>query len=437
MVFGHIPDGYVDYWTSRFPRLLLHSWYAVQCIKTEIIFHKYYDETFNFGPEFSFENHAFVPNIPPWNLSGNSWPSPSSQDAPFQRGTGTNKTQKEKQEEVTPVWIIRKPSNTFEPKYRIPKLRNLDAPWRRQAAEPSTKQVSEIAFDSTSTQVQENPVLGNESKIINTLRIEELSHVSGTSESSEASCEAENVNQEYSEACDDSQTCEHGIKGAEPSENCEAEGKEGPESSQELCENKSGVSQVHLGISPMTQEKLCEPEDNALKFITVSGKKKKSKKISNEKKMNTVSSDGFVYSVNVLSHVVVSLVLNGVRGGVVMVMAATVVPVTMGMLHAQVQAGISRDERGQEHHRGLHVIEIEPLVDVVIAGQWYRGKVRHDVCFSLALHQPEGSSQTDRFVSIVALQGLAQATHQIVVSSALFSLHFENLPALALTSKHV
>ncbi|XP_045115482.1 serine/threonine-protein kinase/endoribonuclease IRE1-like isoform X2 [Portunus trituberculatus] len=302
MVFGHIPDGYVDYWTSRFPRLLLHSWYAVQCIKTEIIFHKYYDETFNFGPvdgkesdqaeesaanEFSFENHAFVPNIPPWNLSGNSWPSPSSQDAPFQRGTGTNKTQKEKQEEVTPVWIIRKPSNTFEPKYRIPKLRNLNAPWRRQAAEPSTKQVSEIAFDSTSTQVQENPVLGNESKIINTLRIEELSHVSGTSESSEASCEAENVNQEYSEACDDSQTCEHGIKGAEPSENCEAEGKEGPESSQELCENKSGVSQVHLGISPMTQEKLCEPEDNALKFITVSGKKKKSKKISNEKKMNS------------------------------------------------------------------------------------------------------------------------------------------------------
>ncbi|XP_063881427.1 serine/threonine-protein kinase/endoribonuclease IRE1-like isoform X2 [Scylla paramamosain] len=298
MVFGHIPDGYVDYWTLRFPRLLLHTWYAVQCIKTEIIFHKYYDETFNFGlvdgkesdqaeesaaNDPPYENHAFAPNNTPWNLSGSSWPGPGPQDAPLQRGAGTSKTQKEKQEEVTPVWIIRKPSNTFEPKYRIPKLRNLDAPWRRPVTEPSTKQVSETAAESTPVQVQENPVLGNESEIKNTLRIEELSCVSETSES-EASCEVEKVTQEFLEASDDTQACVHGMKGAEPSEGCEAKDNEDPESSQELCENKSDVSQVHLRISPMTQEKLCEPENNAMKFVTVSGKKKKSKKISNEKK---------------------------------------------------------------------------------------------------------------------------------------------------------
>lgn len=50
MVFGSIPDEFVAYWTSRFPRLLLHTWYAVQCVKTEVIFQKYYDEDFNFGP---------------------------------------------------------------------------------------------------------------------------------------------------------------------------------------------------------------------------------------------------------------------------------------------------------------------------------------------------------------------------------------------------
>lgn len=50
MVFGSIPDEFVAYWTTRFPRLLLHTWYAMQCIKTEVIFQKYYDEKFNFGP---------------------------------------------------------------------------------------------------------------------------------------------------------------------------------------------------------------------------------------------------------------------------------------------------------------------------------------------------------------------------------------------------
>lgn len=218
-------------------------------------------------------------------MSGSSWPGPSAQDTPFQRGTGTSKTQKEKQEEVTPVWIIRKPSNTFEPKYRIPKLRNLDAPWRRPAAESCAKQVSETAAEGTPVQVQENPVVGNESEVKNTLRIEELSCVSETSESSEASCEAEKVTREPLETSDGTQACEHGMKHAEPSEGCEAEDKKGPESLHELCENKNDLSQVHLKISPMTQENLCEPENNAVKFVTVAGKKKKSRKISEKKNL--------------------------------------------------------------------------------------------------------------------------------------------------------
>lgn len=163
----------------------------------------------------------------------------------------------------------------------------MDAPWRRPAAEPSIKQVSEIAAESTSVQVQENPVLGNECKIKNIPRIEEFSHVSETSESSEASCGAENVTQESSEASEDTQACEHGLKGAEPGEDCEAEDKEGPESSQDLCMNQSDISQVDLRISPIAQEKLWEADNDAIKFVTVSGKKKKSKKISTEKKINS------------------------------------------------------------------------------------------------------------------------------------------------------
>lgn len=230
--------------------------------------------------DLSYEMDAFASHKPLWQLSGSSWAGPTSQVAPFQRGTSTNPAQKEKQEETTPVWIIRKSASTSEPKYRIPKLRNMDGPWRRPVAELSTKQANQDVAESTPIQVQEAAVLGFEIKNRGT---EESSHLSEASESSEASFEAGKVTQESSETHDDTQDQVHGTKGTQPSEGFRPEDKEGPECSQELSENRRDVSQVHLRGSLVTPEKPCE-SDNEIKFVTVLGKKKKSKKISKEGK---------------------------------------------------------------------------------------------------------------------------------------------------------
>ncbi|KAG0719877.1 Serine/threonine-protein kinase/endoribonuclease ire-1 [Chionoecetes opilio] len=280
MVFGRIPDEYVSYWTSRFPRLLLHTWYAMQCVKTEIIFHKYYDDTFNFGlvdgiesdqaeelaaKDFTYENVAFAPQSPVWPVGTDG------QEVPAQRGTGTktatNSPHKEKQEETNPVWIIRKPANTFEPKYRIPKLRNLDGPWRRPVAEANTKQA---LADNAAIPVQEVEVsvLGNEPEIKNATGPEETSRVSEVSESSEGSCEGEKTSQETSETQDETEDSAEGIQSGEPSEGFEVGGEEGSECPQELPEGKSAqmVPESKREVSPVlvrsstTPGKSCEPD---------------------------------------------------------------------------------------------------------------------------------------------------------------------------------
>lgn len=48
MTFGRIPDGYINYWTSRFPKLVTHSWYAMHCVKNESTFQKYFDKEYDF-----------------------------------------------------------------------------------------------------------------------------------------------------------------------------------------------------------------------------------------------------------------------------------------------------------------------------------------------------------------------------------------------------
>lgn len=46
---GEIPNKFIDYWTQRFPLLLLHTWITMQCIKNEPIFSTYYHEDYNFS----------------------------------------------------------------------------------------------------------------------------------------------------------------------------------------------------------------------------------------------------------------------------------------------------------------------------------------------------------------------------------------------------
>lgn len=45
---GRTPDEFCDYWTTRFPKLLMHAWYAMHCVKNEHIFARYYDKQYDF-----------------------------------------------------------------------------------------------------------------------------------------------------------------------------------------------------------------------------------------------------------------------------------------------------------------------------------------------------------------------------------------------------
>nr|CAD7443363.1 unnamed protein product [Timema bartmani] len=46
---GELPNKFVDYWTERFPLLLLHSWLAMQCIRSEPVFEQYYHSSYAFN----------------------------------------------------------------------------------------------------------------------------------------------------------------------------------------------------------------------------------------------------------------------------------------------------------------------------------------------------------------------------------------------------
>ena len=66
MMYGRIPDQYVDYWTSRFPRLMIHSWMAMHGIKTEPNLAKYFDKDFDFVKvKIFFKKLRFPKNMKP------------------------------------------------------------------------------------------------------------------------------------------------------------------------------------------------------------------------------------------------------------------------------------------------------------------------------------------------------------------------------------
>lgn len=57
---GEIPVGFVQYWTTRFPLLLLHTWLSMQSVKREPIFKQYFDPNYNF-PRLPFSEQGYHP----------------------------------------------------------------------------------------------------------------------------------------------------------------------------------------------------------------------------------------------------------------------------------------------------------------------------------------------------------------------------------------
>ena len=47
-VYGLVPDQFADYWTSRFPRLLVHTYHVMHCVKNEPTFQHYFDKNYDF-----------------------------------------------------------------------------------------------------------------------------------------------------------------------------------------------------------------------------------------------------------------------------------------------------------------------------------------------------------------------------------------------------
>jgi serine/threonine protein kinase len=56
---GHIPEQFVDYWTSRFPALLPYTWLKFESVRHEPIFSRYYPRTFSFNAGINGEFDAF------------------------------------------------------------------------------------------------------------------------------------------------------------------------------------------------------------------------------------------------------------------------------------------------------------------------------------------------------------------------------------------
>ncbi|XP_076309470.1 serine/threonine-protein kinase/endoribonuclease Ire1 isoform X2 [Tachypleus tridentatus] len=61
---GSVPEHFVDYFTSRFPRLLIHSYLSLQCCKDEAVFSCYYDKNSFFPLLVDKNTQSFTPGSP-------------------------------------------------------------------------------------------------------------------------------------------------------------------------------------------------------------------------------------------------------------------------------------------------------------------------------------------------------------------------------------
>ncbi|XP_042889377.1 serine/threonine-protein kinase/endoribonuclease IRE1-like isoform X1 [Penaeus japonicus] len=289
-VFGRIPDQFISYWTDRFPKLLIHTWLAMHCVKTEPIFTKYYDSFYNFcqaedsdseveeaiQDEFLHENHSFAPNNPHWTGTPRMWagssmqeqqnPSYSLLDAFIRRSPGKGTNNKDKKEDKPPVWVIRKPQNTFEPRYKASELRspgNIDGPWRRLPEEMGEKEKQQkVRIEST---VLSGP---------------------GDVESIEAV--NPNMQEEESQGCDDKlddQPCTDVVnpqfEGSKIEEVPQTEKEGAPENNVQasLPEKRRDASQLRFRPVRTSPEKQPPEPDKQIKIVTGTGKKKKTKNI--------------------------------------------------------------------------------------------------------------------------------------------------------------
>ena len=55
VIYGRMPDEFADYWLDKFPKLLIHAWISMNCVKNEATFLKYYDNSYEFLEKYHDE----------------------------------------------------------------------------------------------------------------------------------------------------------------------------------------------------------------------------------------------------------------------------------------------------------------------------------------------------------------------------------------------
>lgn len=89
-IFGSIPDRFVQYWMDKFPKLVLHTWLAMQCVRQEDVFRKYYSGAYTFPRLHDGVPPAWIQQAlnssPSWRLPGRPLVTrygPTARDGPF------------------------------------------------------------------------------------------------------------------------------------------------------------------------------------------------------------------------------------------------------------------------------------------------------------------------------------------------------------------
>lgn len=193
-------------------------------------------------------------------------PSYSLLDAFIRRSPGKGTNNKDKKEDKPPVWVIRKPQNTFEPRYKASELRspgNIDGPWRRLPEEMGEKEKQQkVRIESTV--------------------------LSGPGEVESIEAVNPNMQEEESQGCDDKlddQPCTDVVnpqfEGSKIEEVPQTEKEGAPENNVQasLPEKRRDASQLRFRPVRTSPEKQPPEPDKQIKIVTGTGKKKKTKNI--------------------------------------------------------------------------------------------------------------------------------------------------------------
>lgn len=118
---------------------------------------------------------------------------------------------------------------------------------------------------------------------------------------------------------------------------------------------------------------------------------------------------------------------------------STLVVITeaVSMFHPQVETRILGMEHTKAHQWRIHLMECQPVVDIIVRGERCHRKVRHNVQLCLARLDKKYSAQADSFIAKVGVEYVPQNRHKIVSIGSGGGLDLENLSRFALRDEEV